>query len=115
LSELLEIFRKNGVYEDVSEMYRLGETFDLYRKPSDEPMTKDEIVYLDHSVTGDQNNEDVYPEFVAKNGLECCCSGEILIDVVLSVFEQTKTPSIDNFVDALKYYNEHDDFLEIKT
>jgi len=70
---------------------------------------------VDDSVTGNDDNEDVYPEFVAKNGLEFCCSGEILIDVVVSVFEQTKTPSIDNFVDALNYYNEHDNFLEIKT
>jgi len=114
LSKLLEIFQKNEFYEDISEMYQLGENFDLYRESADEILEKDTIVYVDDSFTGDKNNEDVYPEFVVKNGLEFCCSGEIFIDVVLSVFGQTKTPSIDNFVNALNYYNKHDVFLDIK-
>jgi len=113
LSELLEQFQQKGISDDVYKMYALGESFDLYREPSDEPLTKDTICYVDDGVTGDENNEDVYPEFVAKNGLEFCLSGEIFIDVLLSVFEQTKTPSIKNLVDALNYYNEHDNYLDI--
>jgi len=114
LSELFETFQKNSNTEDRFEMYKLGETFDIYRKPSNESLTKDTICYVDDSVTGSENNEDIYPEFVAKNGLEFCLSGEIFIDVFLSVMEQTKKPSIDNFVDAINYYNKHDDFLDIK-
>jgi len=111
---LLEYFRQNANVDNLHEMYQIGENFDLYRESSDEILEKDTIVYVNDSVTGNENNEDVYPEFITKNGLEFCCSGEIFIDVLLSVLEQTKNPSINNLVSAINYYNEHDTYLEIK-
>jgi|GEM_PF-2826195 len=113
LSEFLTEFQQKGIPEELYEMYKLGEGFDFYREPSEEPLTKDTFCYADDSVTGDENNEDVYPEFVQKNGLEFCLSGEIFIDVLLSVFEQTSTPIIKNLVDAINHYNEYDNYLEL--
>jgi len=111
LSDILETIKNRGNPDDVHEMYRIGENFDLYRKPSNEPLTKDMACYIDDSVTGNDNNGDVYPEFIESNGLEFCYSGERFIDVVLSVFDQTENPGIDDFVEALNYYAENDDFL----
>jgi len=122
LSEILEYFKKRvgnfrskGISHDSYEMYSfvLEEGFDLYRKPSNEPLEKDMVCCVDDEVTGNDGNEDVYPEFVIKNNLEFCCSGEIFVDVILSVCSQVENPSIENFIDAINFYNEHDNYLDI--
>jgi len=113
--ELLGLFKKENIPSDVYEMYKLGESFDLYREPSDEPITKDMVCWVDDGVTGDDNNEDVYPEFSKNNELEFFYSGERFIDVILSVVEQVEDPDIDIFIKALNYYDDTDDFLDIET
>jgi len=115
MSDFLDSFMKAGVKADVSDIYRLRASFDLYRKPSDDPITKDMMCWADDCVTGNDDNEDVYPEFSRNNGLEFFYSGELFIDVILSVLDQVEDPGTDTLIKALNYYDDNDDFLDIET
>lgn len=60
----------------------------------------------------DENDNDVYPQDAASTGLFCIYSGEQFADVILSVMEQKPSASDRDFIDALNYYLENDDFLD---
>ena len=60
----------------------------------------------------DQNDKEVYPQDAVSRGLSYIYSGEQFADVILSVIEQKPSPSNQDFIDALNYYLENDDFLD---
>jgi len=108
LSDLITLLTSFGrpKTQDQSDAWReYGETFDLYRKPSEEPIAKKTICYIYNK---EKENEDDKNEL--KN-LQLIATGERFIAVCLNVFEQEKKPSIKTFVKALNHYNEHGVFL----
>jgi hypothetical protein len=60
----------------------------------------------------DENDNEVYPQDAASRGLSYIYSGEQFADVILSVIEQKPSASNQDFIDALNYYLENDDFLD---
>ena len=54
---------------------------------------------------------DVYPMDVAKQDLQLVYYGEQLIDVLSVVLEEKPDASPQDLVDALNYYNQHDNFM----
>jgi len=115
MSDFLEIFMKEKISDDINKMQDLGASFGLYRKPSDDLITKDMACWVDDAMTANDDDEDVYPEFSKNNELEFFYSGERFVDVILSVLYQVKNPSIDTLIKALNYYDDTDDFLDIET
>jgi len=109
-SDLIELLAayKPKTQEDYESWVEYGKTFDLYRQPSDEPLTKKMIVciYNKEKETEESKKELKNVEFIY--------SGEQFIGVMLNVFEQVKQPSIKFFVEALNYYKEKGEFLKIK-
>ena len=58
------------------------------------------------------DNRDVYPRQVREQELELIYYGEDFADVLLSVMEQKAEATDQEYLQALIYYYEHDDFMD---
>ena len=56
-------------------------------------------------------DRDVYPTDVAEQDLQLVYYGEQLIDVLSVALEEKPDASLQDLVDALNYYNQHDNFM----
>ena len=56
-------------------------------------------------------DRDIYPMDVAKQDLQLVYYGEQLIDVLNVALEEKPNASLQDLVDALNYYNQHDNFM----
>lgn len=56
-------------------------------------------------------DRDIYPTEVAEQNLQLVYYGEQLIDVLTVAFEEKPDASLQDLVDALKYYHQHDNFM----
>ena len=56
-------------------------------------------------------DRDVYPTDVAEQDLQLVYYGEQLIDVLSVALEEKPDASHQDLVDALNYYNQHDNFM----
>ena len=55
-------------------------------------------------------NRDVYPTDVAEQDLQLVYYGEQLLDALAVALEEKSDASPQDFVEALKYYHQHDNF-----
>lgn len=56
-------------------------------------------------------DRDIYPADVVEQDLQLVYYGEQLIDVLSVVLEEKPNASHQDLVDALNYYNQHDNFM----
>ena len=56
-------------------------------------------------------DRDVYPTEVAEQNLQLVYYGEQLIDVLTVALEEKPDSSLQDLVDALNYYQQHDSFM----
>ena len=56
-------------------------------------------------------DRDVYPMDVAEQDLQLVYYGEQLLDVLSVALEEKPDASLQDLVDALNYYNQHDNFI----
>lgn len=56
-------------------------------------------------------DHDVYPTEVAEQNLQLVYYGEQLIDVLSVALEEKPDSSLQDLVDALNYYQQHDSFM----
>ena len=56
-------------------------------------------------------DRDVYPTEVAEKNLQLVYYGEQLLDVLTVALEEKPDASLQDLVDALKYYHQHDSFM----
>ena len=56
-------------------------------------------------------DRDIYPADVVEQDLQLVYYGEQLIDVLNVALEEKPNASLQDLVDALNYYNQHDNFM----
>ena len=56
-------------------------------------------------------DRDVYPTDVVERDLQLVYYGEQLLDVLSVALEEKPDASLQDLVDALNYYNQHDNFM----
>ena len=56
-------------------------------------------------------DRDIYPADVVEQDLQLVYYGEQLIDVLSVALEEKPDASLQDLVDALNYYNQHDNFM----
>ncbi|ELY2909924.1 DUF7716 domain-containing protein [Cronobacter dublinensis] len=88
-----------------------NDDFCLYGE-SDERLNANWHYYIADYPDVDDNDEEIYPEIVRIKKLHYLYSGEQFADVVDSVVEQKPSATLDDFVKALNFYSENDDFLD---
>ena len=59
-------------------------------------------------------DRDVYPTEVAEQNLQLVYYGEQLLDVLTVALEEKPDASFQDLVDALNYYNQHDNFMHFE-
>lgn len=95
---------------------RQGNDFDddlcLYSSGDADRIRSDVVCYLDDYPCV-INDEDKYSAFVSSNSLYLLYYGEPFKDVVLNVLSQDPQASIGKIIEALNYYMENDNFLDI--
>lgn len=95
LQEIIEIVSKN--------IANNGFTDSNYCLYSNEDIVQpNQLCYLELYPTIDDNEEEVYPDFVRDKSLDLFYYGQQFEDVLMSVFEQKETASINDYIDALK-------------
>lgn len=87
--------------------------FDIYTCKYEESIFADLICYLEQPSDVNDEDEEIFPDFVIENGLAFLYSGENFETVIECAFDQKKHPSMEEFIDSLNYYRDHDSFLDI--
>ena len=59
-----------------------------------------------------KNDEEVYPDFVQKENLELLYYGEQFEDILLNVMDQIGIPSEKDYIEALIFFMENDEFKD---
>ena len=69
------------------------------------------VCYLDNGPKIIDGKE-VFPDFVNENRLDILCSGDVFMDVYDDLDERYPNFTKDQFIDALNYYMDNDDYIE---
>ena len=98
------------------ETVRLGHEFDddlcLYSTDAADRIRADLVCYLD-DYPDVINDKDHYSTFVTTKNLHLLYYGEQFKDVMVNALTQKPQASIGEIIEALNYYMENDDFLDI--
>lgn len=120
ISDLIELVTKDywAVNQDgMNSKHQCPDTglYDLYIYTNnfEELIVEDLICYLEEPPEITDEDEEVFPEFVVKEGLTLLYSGENFESVIEVAFDQKHQPSMREFVDSLNYYREYDSYLDI--
>jgi hypothetical protein len=62
-----------------------------------------------------ESDEEVFPDFVSERNLDVLYYGQQFTDVVRNAVSQLGEPSDDDYVSALNYYSDHDNFLTFQS
>ena len=99
--------------EQIIEQVRLDESssddFCLYGKEDGELLL--DRLYWVSDYPDVVEDRDVYPTDVAEQDLQLVYYGEQLLDVLSVALEEKPDASLQDLVDALNYYNQHDNFM----
>ena len=69
------------------------------------------VCYLDNGPKI-MDGKEVFPDFVNENELDILCSGDVFMDVYDDLDERYPNFTKDQFIDALNYYMDIDDYIE---
>ena len=58
------------------------------------------------------DGKEVFPDFVNENGLDILCNGDVFMDVYDDLDERYPNFTKNQFIDALNYYMDNDDYIE---
>ena len=99
--------------EQIIEQVRLDESssddFCLYGKEDGELLL--DRLYWVSDYPDVVEDRDVYPTDVAEQDLQLVYYGEQLLDVLTVALEEKPDAILKDLVDALNYYNQHDNFM----
>ena len=99
--------------EQIIEQVRLDESssddFCLYGKEDGELLL--DRLYWVSDYPDVVEDRDVYPTDVAEQDLQLVYYGEQLIDVLAVALEEKPNASLQDLVEALNYYQQHDSFM----
>ena len=86
-----------------------SDNFCLYGKEDGE--LKLDILYWVSDYPNVEEGSDVYPADASEQVLQLVYYGEHLIDVLAVALEEKQDASLQDLVEALNYYNQHDSFM----
>ena len=103
--------------EQIIEQVRLDESssddFCLYGKEDGELLL--DRLYWVSDYPDVVEDRDVYPTDVAEQDLQLVYYGEQLLDVLTVALEEKPDAILQDLVDALNYYNQHDIFMNFES
>ena len=88
--------------------------FCLYTEDYDPVATPVLVCYLAEHPQVDENDKEIYPDFVYKENLSLFLYGEHLADIIRNAKNQKSDISISEIVNGINYYIENDNFITIE-
>jgi len=83
LAEIIEQVRQQILVADNdTPIYEWGDSFDIYGVPTNAPFDMGKNYLVDDPVIDNEQGEDVFPKYIAKNNLWLACSGSRVVDVI---------------------------------
>lgn len=113
LRKIIDYIRKKIVVDDKE--YQLYQDDDWCVYSADTQVSMKSVCYIDDYADINDSNEEVPTEFVQQNGLKFVYTSELLTDVITNALYQNEFADNDLIFKALEYYNEYDDFMDIKS
>ncbi len=111
ITEVSIAIQRNGVDNLLSEEEM---DFCIFTKEYVDVLSEGLVCYIDDYPDINELDEEEYSDFVKTNNLYNVYSGEQFEDVIGNVLSQKGAEStINDFVLALNYYRENDDFLDL--
>lgn len=106
-----KFYALSEVIEHVKIFAEQDDDFCLYGEDQDHLDLK--VQYLIANYPDVKGDKEVYPESVKKAGLSYIYSGQQFVDVVTLLAEQKPDASHEDYVKALNYYQDNDEFIEL--
>ena len=78
---------------------------------SEKEITPETICYIDDYPDFDDDDNEIYSDYIVNNNMELIYRDEIIQDVIITCLNQKSNATIDEIVRALFYYEEDDNFL----
>lgn len=85
----------------------------IYTYKFEENISADLVCFIEEPPDVTDEDEEIFPDFVVEEGLVFLYSGENFESVIEVAFDQKKNPSMEEFLDSLNFYREHDAFLDL--
>jgi hypothetical protein len=85
----------------------------VYTREDSNGLSLEQEYFVDAYPTGNDDDEDVFPEQVQQLGLSLTYYGEQFEDVINLALDQNPDASLEDVVRALNHYSAHDDFLDL--
>ena len=108
---------KKGKYYSLDEIIKsviddfdFGDEFCIYGDSL--PLKGGKVYMIDDFPEVDENDQEIYPESVAKSALNYLYSGQQFVDVIKNLLGQIVNPGGNDFELALDYYSKNDSFLD---
>ena len=111
LSDVITIF-KNMILENGIDNFLDNLDLCVYTIDFVEEASNDTICYMDDYPDVDDNDQEIYTDFVTKNKLVMFYSGEQFEDVINNTLYQKSNATIEEFIFALNYYRDNDNFAD---
>ena len=111
LSDVITIF-KNMILENGIDNFLDNLDLCVYTIDFVEEASNDTICYLDDYPDVDDNDQEIYTDFVTENKLVMFYSGEQFEDVISNTLNQKFDATIEEFIFALNYYRDNDNFAD---
>ena len=112
LSDVIAFFKNmmivNGVDNFLDDI-----DFCIYTMDFVDVASGDTTCYLDDYPDVDDDDKEIYSDFVTERKLVLFYSGEQFEDVIGHMLSQKMDSSIEDFLSGINHYREHDDFLDI--
>jgi hypothetical protein len=88
--------------------------FCVYIAPGDAAIRLDSPCVIESFPLIDDDDQEIYPDYVLQQGLEFCFSDALLEDVIMSALLHKPTASNEELLAAIDYYAEHDCFMSFE-
>ncbi|MCL1918604.1 MAG: hypothetical protein FWG14_09875 [Peptococcaceae bacterium] len=118
LSELITIIADEANEFEDSSRHSFADTgFDLYTENYEDTCYANLVCYAVDGLIVNDEDEEVYPDFVIEKNLDFYCNGWLFEDVIYQAVRQkdlqNTQPTIDELVAALDYYKKRDTYLDL--
>ena len=88
-------------------------TYCVYGKGSSDQATLETDCVIDEYSEITDDDEEIFPERITKNNLDFWFTDELLEDVIFNALKQKSSITNDEILNAIKYYNERDSFMNL--
>lgn len=114
--ELRKPYRLQEIIDSISkDILDNGFTDANYCLYSDEDIAKPELLcYLELYPIVTDEDEELYPDFVKEKSLKLFYYGQQFEDVLINVSSQKGSASINDYIEGLNYYMNHDTFMDFE-